>query len=1306
MKTQQQALERRTSSPHPRRAHPFLSALVIAIGFLLVVGLAITQASIARNLPESVLAAPAASCSDGNFPTRVEVDTVLSGDLFVTSNIDVRNGATLTLTAGTHVTMCGPYDIEFNNGALSALGTVEEPIVFAGETAATEWERLFFNGSGGPLLPSSLRHVVIDGGGYGSGTDAGAIHIDAPAGTDGPGPVLEHVIVRNSGAYGIYVRHDASDATPPLLSNLSISNSASAPLLYWASAVGGLGTGNAFSGNGDEAIEVRAGTVGGGRIFTSQTWSKQPIPYHMVRDFGGLDIDHEAYPVLTLMPGTSFKMDPDFEIRISRGRLMAEGTAAEPITFEAAEPDQPWRRIFFNGSGTEVPTMTLQHIILDGCGGSDTTATDAAINLYAPAGTVESGPVMDHIAIRNSGSHGLMARVTESDDSPMALSNLTITGSAGAPLYLSGSAVGGLSRDNVLVGNAEDAILVDGSGSGGRLDYDATWRRQMVPYRLLNLLTVSGARSPILSIEPGVTVEFTSTAGIRVNGGGVLIEGTPTEPITLTRAPGAATWDRLLFEDNIDPASRIAHATVEYAGGINGAISFYGEALTLDAVTVRHANNAGLYTRGTFVQVKDSRFEQNGEGFRFQYGAGGVLRNNVVAENGSGITVLSNSKDVCIDAMGNYWGAADGPSDTFSTVDSCNLTTTNGGGGDGLSEDVLYRPWLSTAPGDGAIDGSEIEAEAFWIIADGVATARLTVRARDSEGTPLVGKQIALETTRGVIQQPSSPTDADGVATAVISSTETGPAQVTAFNTTDGEPLAALASLTFWQGQGDDAGLIPPSGAPFASPQLIIEGKPFEKGLPMVFRLPMQNTNNVPVDVSVVYHVSGLNIGARFTPVYTATETLEPGDSWDAEGTWTPTVTDHHCVQAKVEVTLPDGERVIYSPQTIVDVGPFQVNLKFIPPDPCQKLDPTKLIPRFGGLPAVARHIRKALVQAYLVNECLDQGLTSGSGASSARAQALEVAAQRTYQSVAPPPTVTMPPLVADDEVSQAEADGANAIGDTAAELIALDIAIATARERAEQAGDADDPRWIERQMSAYRDYQGEKGVALQLLATHIDAFLDTTRDSGQADTVFTPADYAAYLDELITSGYDAETIAFHRDLGRSDRAIAGQLASEISTLQDNVFFVTSFYELLEGLRSAADSRGRTLVSNYGQPTLEALARADSDSYYLGELSTDFLVGNPKDTQQTVELVVRSVQLPLDWTYTLSEPAPLLGPGETTTVTLTLNVGHSIPIDSKARVAVEGYIGTELVGGILFEQVVPATGTYAIYLPIVVRNQK
>ena len=1074
-------------------ARVVLVALTLSVGVLVLVVLSTEGPPVA--------AAPN-DCAAGNVPTTISVDTTLSGDLFMTDNATVNSGATLTLTAGTHVTMCGEYDLRLNGGSLHAEGTAVSPIIIEGETPVTRWGRINFIGAGAPLAPSTLRYVILDGGGGSNpNLDYGTIQLDALNGTDGAGPVLEHVTVRNSGAYGIAVRVASTDDTPPLLSSLTISNSVRAPVLFWASAVGGLGTGNVFTGNGEQAIEVRTGTVTGGVIVYSQTWQTQPVPYHLSGPV--LDVGGTTTPALTLQPGTILKLDPDLEIRLQQGRLNAEGTAAAPITFERADPAQPWHRIFFNGAATTVPISTWRHVILDGGGGSNPLAEDATVYLSSSRGTEGDGPVMDAVTVTNSSTYGFLVRINETDPTPMRFSNLTVTGSARAPIHLWASAAGGLGPGNALTGNAIDAIEVMGTGLGGGVTYDASWRAQSVPYRLLNLTPVGHARSPVLTIEPGTTLEITPTASIRVNSGGLVLAGTPTAPITVTRVPGAAAWDHLFFEANINPASRIAYANVMYGGTTGGAIDFRGDALTLDHVTVSHAVNAGLYSAGTFVQVKDSVFEQNAEGIRLQFGAQGLLRRNVFQGNGLAVNVLTNNKNTCVDALGNYWGAADGPADAVGTPDACNLSTTNAGAGDGLSADVLYSPWLSSVPGEGALDASQIAAQDFWVIADGVATTTLTITARDALGTPLVGKQISLETTRGVVQQPSGPTDAKGMTTAVISSTQEGLAMITALNVTDGQPLAALAAVNFWQGGGNTAGLIQPGGAPYASPRLVIEGRPFEQGLPVTFRLPMQNTNPTPVDVEVVYSISDLGIGLFFTPVYTTAMTLQPGEAWDAPGTWTPTVTGHHCVQATVTVTLPTGQQVILSPLLLVTVGPFRVNLKFMPPDPCDSLDAGKLVPSYGGLSEVQKHIRKGLVQAYLIHRCLDQKLGFGPSSSALSVDAVGVA--RDYQTVLNPPAISMPQLAVGGGVTQAQADAANAVGDSAAELIGLDVAIVTARDRAQQAGEAGDATWVSRQTEAYQRYQQMKGVTLAELASQIDALLAVTQGAGVPDVIADP---------------------------------------------------------------------------------------------------------------------------------------------------------------------------------------------------------
>ena len=87
--------------------------------------------------------------------------------------------------------------------------------------------------------------------------------------------------------------------------------------------------------------------------------------------------------------------------------------------------------------------------------------------------------------------------------------------------------------------------------------------------------------------------------------------------------------------------------------------------------------------------------------------------------------------------------------------------------------------------------------------ADGVVTSTITVTLRDEQGNPVPGKTIQLASDRAVdvVISPLAPTDANGVATGTISSTEPGVAVITATDVTDGLTLSQHPMVYFTQGQ-------------------------------------------------------------------------------------------------------------------------------------------------------------------------------------------------------------------------------------------------------------------------------------------------------------------------------------------------------------------------------------------------------------------------------------------------------------------------------------------------------------------------
>ena len=199
-------------------------------------------------------------------------------------------------------------------------------------------------------------------------------------------------------------------------------------------------------------------------------------------------------------------------------------------------------------------------------------------------------------------------------------------------------------------------------------------------------------------------------------------------------------------------------------------------------------------------------------------------------------------------------------------------------------------------------------------------------------------------------------------------------------------------------------------------------------------------------------------------------------------------------------------------------------------------------------------------------------------------------------------------------------------------------------------------------------------------------------------DTDFLPADYRAYLND-IQSGYDAETIAFHQAAGLPPSAIETIRQAEIARLEEQPPTTASYYRFLSDVAGAARRLALELENDYvivGAGGRAAPLQTGPDD----PLSATFTVGNPTDSAGTVDLLIRPVDVPLNWSYNLDNPAPTLDPGETTTVTLTILPAGGHPTGRTVQLAVEGFINDDYVGGILFERSMPAV-RHDVYLPAV-----
>ncbi len=198
--------------------------------------------------------------------------------------------------------------------------------------------------------------------------------------------------------------------------------------------------------------------------------------------------------------------------------------------------------------------------------------------------------------------------------------------------------------------SAEAATTIN----GGTISTNTTWTVAGSPYTVNGTVDVGGPASPILIIQPGVTVKFGSGVMLRfgnVGAGGLSAVGTPTSQITFTKNKNA-TWAGLQFN-----ASSLA-STVAFA---NISSATYG---------VRIQGGANPIT------VQNVSFTSNGYGLWASTTAPLTLYANSFATNTTNGVFTANP----LTALFCWWNSASGPS------------------GNAISGPVAYEPWLASAP--------------------------------------------------------------------------------------------------------------------------------------------------------------------------------------------------------------------------------------------------------------------------------------------------------------------------------------------------------------------------------------------------------------------------------------------------------------------------------------------------------------------------------------------------------------------------------------------------------------------------------
>lgn len=322
-------------------------------------------------------------------------------------------------------------------------------------------------------------------------------------------------------------------------------------------------------------------------IEQSETWTAATSP-HLVRG----DTRLAAGTTLTVEPCARVVFAADASLTVARAdaRLVAEGTAARPITFEGLAGAR-WGQVTVESPARAV----LRHVSLAD-GGGDRFHSNASLVLRGDT-MLPSKPValLDHVTIEDSMGPGLVVERTGTFAPGSGDLVVTRSGSEAIPfpVVIGEHAIDGLPT-GAYTGNRADEILVEPEGANqrGGLQEDATMRDRGVPYRIGDSTVdrfVIGAggrdagRRTTLTVEAGVVMRFHPSTRLEIEhytgdfaASGVLrVLGTAARPVVLTSAapaPHAGDWAGLWYGGIPAAENRLEHASIEYAGGDCGCV--------------------------------------------------------------------------------------------------------------------------------------------------------------------------------------------------------------------------------------------------------------------------------------------------------------------------------------------------------------------------------------------------------------------------------------------------------------------------------------------------------------------------------------------------------------------------------------------------------------------------------------------------------------------------------------------------------------------------------------------------------------
>jgi len=481
---------------------------------------------------------------------------ILNSSTFSQNGVDLEGAF---IAAGVEIQLPPELGLEFTS--VTAEGTLDNPIVFSGINGG-EWGGVSLGQFFGDGPAAVLRHVRIENGGSGPGSDGGALAVPTASSA-----VLEDIQFVDSLNWGLFCSSGSSVTAS--LTGFSFSNGVQA---------------FDVSTCAEQIVQLRSNTP---FIFSN---TDAECDYFIV---GTMDINSTAQ----IEPGTTIVFARAASLDIEN-TVVANGTEDMPITLRGEfETEGSWRGLTINGRG-----HSLQHFsVIDG-GFEDT----AGLTIESANGGFNSAPlstdiIFDNVSVMGSLSDGLVA------DDNVAFTRFAdnaFIGNAGFGAKLSVTAAVGIDAtsiyDSAMAANGEPGVrLIPRTGSAGAIslpDEGAILGNIGVAWSMPGIRI---NRDEVLEFEAGSNVQFDADADIEIRTGGVLnVAGTALEPVTISGPAGDLSgWNGIIV------SGLLSATNAEFIGGALASDPTVNDSRLLDAtLNVRFGGMLNL----SMVTIRDS----------------------------------------------------------------------------------------------------------------------------------------------------------------------------------------------------------------------------------------------------------------------------------------------------------------------------------------------------------------------------------------------------------------------------------------------------------------------------------------------------------------------------------------------------------------------------------------------------------------------------------------------------------------------------------------------------------------------------